>query len=270
MIRPLALTLSLLLASAAPVLAGTAVELRGQPVSHGDTVTLGDVFDGVDGPAAATPLAHAAQPGLDTVLDAETAQRTARRLGFEWANATGYHRIIVNSLAGDPPSGPARASGRARTAGAKHSRANQALIYARNISSGDILGADDLEWSSDAVAPSDGIADPEAAIGKSARHALRAGAAAAVHDLVSPKVIKRDDLIAVVFEDEGISLTLQGKAMADASVGDTLAVINSQSKKVLEAVCVAPGQAVVGPRADEIKTQSYQPHGQARLVASLH
>jgi len=268
--RALALTLSLLLASAAPALAGTDVELRSQPVSHGDSVTLGDVFDGVDGPAAAVVLARAAQPGLDTVLDAETAQRTARKLGFDWANATGYHRIIVNSLAGEATS--PRSPGRARAATAKqHTRANQALVYARNISAGDILGAEDLEWSSDAVAPSDSVADPEAVIGKSARHALRAGAAAAAHDLVSPKVIKRDDLISVVFEDEGVSLTLQAKAMADASIGDTLAVINPQSKKVLEAVCIAPGQAVVGPRADAIKADSYQPRGQGRLVtASLH
>jgi flagella basal body P-ring formation protein FlgA len=269
MMRALALIFGLIALSAAPALAGTVVELRDQPVSHGASVTLGDVFEGVDGPAASVVLAHAAQPGMDTVLDAEMVQDTARRMGFEWPNTTGFHRIVINSLPGDAPP-PSHTSVRRRTV-AKHSRANQALIYARNIAAGDILGADDLEWSSDAIAPPDGVADPEAAIGKSARHALREGATVAARDLVLPKVIKRDDLIAVVFEDEGISLTLQGKAMADASAGDTLPVMNIQSKKVLEAVCVAPGQAVVGPHAEAIKIQSYQPKDQQRMVtASLH
>jgi flagella basal body P-ring formation protein FlgA len=269
MIRALALMVGLLALSVAPALAGTPVALRSQPVSHGAAVTLGDVFEGVDGPAAAVVLAHAAQPGMDTVLDAEMVQRAALLQGFEWPNTTGFHRIIVNSLAGAAV--PPRPSGRGKPAAARHSRANQALIYARNISAGDILSADDLQWSSDAVAPADSVGDPESAIGKSARHALREGAVVAVRDLVSPKVIKRDDLISVVFEDEGISLTLQAKALADAGAGDTLAVMNLQSKKVLEAVCIAPGQAVVGPRAEAIKSQSYQPRGQDRLVtASLH
>jgi flagella basal body P-ring formation protein FlgA len=256
----------LVLALALPSLAhaGAPAELKAQPVSHGANVTLGDVLDGVDGPAAEVVIARAAQPGLDTVLDAGEVQIAARRAGYDWANSSGFHRIAVSSEAGDAASAH---SVRAKAA-ARRGRANQALTYARNIMAGDIVGADDLVWSNEAVAPSDGFSDPDAAIGKAARHALRAGAPAAAHDLVSPKVIKRDDVVAVVFESEGISLTLQAKAMADCSVGDTLDVMNPQSKKVVETVCSGPGQAVVGPRADEIKAANYQNGGQGRLVTA--
>lgn len=271
MIRSLALLCFLAVAVPTLALAGTAVTLRSQPVSHGDSVTLGDVFDGVQGAATVAVIGHAAQPGLDTVLDAEAVQQAARRLGYDWANETGYHRIIVNALAGEAASSSGARPVRAKAAAPRRGRAAQALTYARNIMAGEMVSADDLVWSSDAVAPADGVSDPDAAIGKAARHALRAGAPAAVHDLVWPKVIKRDDVISVVFEDEGISLTLQAKAMADASVGDTLDVTNPQSKKVIEATCTGPGQAVVGPRAEAIRAASYHPGGQGRLLtASLH
>jgi flagella basal body P-ring formation protein FlgA len=260
--------LTVLAVLCAPVLAcaGTPVELKAEIVSHGASVTLGDLFEGVRGPDAGVVLAHAAQTGLDAVLDAGSVQMTASRAGYDWPNASGFRRIAVSSQPGEaaksPPDHPTRAKA------VRHSRANQALTYARNIMAGDILSADDLVWSDDVAAPSDGVSNPEAAIGKSARHALRAGAAATAHDLVSPTVIKRDDIVAVVFETDGVSLTLQAKAMGDCSAGGTLDVVNTQSKKVIETVCTGPGQAVVGPRADEIKAANYQLGGQGRLVTA--
>ena len=244
MMRRLALVFTALALMAPPAmaLAGTPVELKTQPISHGPTVTLGDVFDGVDGQGAAIVVARAAQPGLDAVLDAETVQTAARRAGYDWANASGFRRIAVNSEAGEAaPSRPAR------TKSGRKGRAAQALTYARNLMAGDVLTAEDLVWSEDAVTPFDGFRDPDAAVGKAARHALRAGAPASAHDLVAPRVIKRDDGVAVVFESEGVSLTLQAKALSDCSVGETLDVVNPQSKKVIETVCSGPGQAVVGP-----------------------
>ena len=54
-------------------------------------------------------------------------------------------------------------------------------------------------------------------------------------------------------QDSGISLAMQAKAMAAAGEGETLKVQNVQSKKVLQAVVTGPGQAVVGPAADQLK-----------------
>jgi len=248
------------------------VALREQPTSHGDSVTLGDVFDGLSTSAAIVVIAHASPPGLDTVIEAETAQMAVHRAGFNWANEKGYHRISVASESG--PAAPPPVSqpvAHAKAAPKHHARTAGVLTYARNIAAGDIISASDLVFSSDAVSPDDGVADPDAAIGKAARHALRAGSPTAVRDLVWPKVIKRDDLISVIFEEDGVSLTLEAKAMGDASVGDSVEVTNLQSKKVIEAVCIGAGQAVVGPRADAIKTANYQPGGQGRLyTASLH
>lgn len=255
MIRTLAFLTCVVALSATGALAAAPADLKAQPISHGASVTLGDVLDGVDGPAAAIVIAPAAQPGLDAVLDADTVRIAARRAGYDWPNTAGFRRIIVSSEVGSAPS-PASHARLAGRRGKAQVHANQALTYARNIMAGDILSAEDFIWSDDAVSPSDGVGNPDAAVGKAARHALRAGSPVAVHDLVAAKVVKRDDAVAVVFEDDGISLTLQGKAMSDASVGDTLDVINPQSKKVIQTVCIGPDQAAVGPRADQIKAEN--------------
>jgi flagella basal body P-ring formation protein FlgA len=63
----------------------------------------------------------------------------------------------------------------------------------------------------------------------------------------------------VAFESEGIVLTLEGKAASDATLGDTVEVINTSSKKTIEAVASAPGRAVVGPAADALKASMLSP-----------
>jgi flagella basal body P-ring formation protein FlgA len=69
-------------------------------------------------------------------------------------------------------------------------------------------------------------------------------------------VIKRDDVISVTYEADGISVTLQAKAMQAAAVGDAFNVMNPASKKIIQAVATGPGEAVVGPRADLARAAS--------------
>ena len=234
-------------------LAATPVDLRDHPASHGGAITLADLFDGTQSQAA---VGHAVPVGGETVLSATLVQAAALRAGLEWDNAQGLRRIIVSSLPGEAPAPSAAHTIRAA---AHPRRAQQTLTYARNIAAGEIVGASDLVWSDDAVAGSDSLGEPDAAIGKAARHALRAGASASMRDLLSPRVIRRDELVKVSFESDGVILTLDGKAMGDGAVGDTLQVMNTVSKRVVEAVVSGPGQAVVGPRADELKAEAYRP-----------
>ncbi|MGH6963972.1 MAG: flagella basal body P-ring formation protein FlgA, partial [Phenylobacterium sp.] len=67
-------------------------------------------------------------------------------------------------------------------------------------------------------------------------------------------VIKNGDIITVLFEADGISLALQGKAMGAAGVGESLAVQNLTSKKIIQVMVTGPGQAIVGPAADQMKS----------------
>jgi flagella basal body P-ring formation protein FlgA len=187
------------------------------------------------------------------VLDAGQVQLAARGAGLDWDNALGARRIVVSGAAAPGAAKPAA------------TRSVQALTYARNLMAGEIVGAADLAWSNTAIAPADAPGDPDVLIGMAARRPLREGSAVQARDLSAPMVVKRDEMISVVFESGGISLTLQGKAMKDAGVGESVQVLNPQSKKVIEAVVSGPGKAVVGPRAEAIKALAFGPVTTASL-----
>ncbi len=242
--------LALILAAFATSAAAADVTLRDAPTAAGK-VTLGDLFEGA-GQASGVFVAAAGPTGGQAVLDAGAVQMAAKRAGLTWANSEGRRRIVVASVAAAPTS----TSGSAPHA-ARGGKRQQALAYARNLNAGDMVSASDLVWSDEAVAPGDAPSDADAAIGKAARRPLREGSAVAMHDLASPRVIKRDDLIDVAFEDDGITLVLQAKALADAAVGDTVPVQNTVSKKTLAAVASGPGRAVVGPAAEALKSAPF-------------
>ncbi len=71
------------------------VLLRERIVVEGSTVTLGDLFEGVEGEAAHVRLARAPQPGARNFLDPAWVRREAARHGLEWANAIGIERVTI-------------------------------------------------------------------------------------------------------------------------------------------------------------------------------
>ena len=212
-------------------------------MSHGASVTLGDVFAGVRGPAAALVLAPAAAPGSQTSLDAAEVQTQVRVAGFEWANTQGAARILVAATARAPTPVPRPAA-----------RRPEVLVYARNIRAGELIRAEDLRWSAEALGGPEALSDADEAVGKAARRPLREGSAGLVSDLAAPVMIHRDEIVSVTFAAEGVSLVLQGKAQGEAVRGQTVEVVNTVSKKVIEAVCVGPGQAAVGPDVEQLRT----------------
>lgn len=62
-------------------------------------------------------------------------------------------------------------------------------------------------------------------------------------------VIQRGDSVQVVYELDGVRLTITGRAQRNAAVGQPLPVLNLQSGRVIEAVAAAPGRALAGPAA---------------------
>ena len=222
---------------ATPALAGQPVTLKANPVDTDGVITLGDLFEGA---GAAGKIAVAAKPGASAILDAAAVQAAAGRAGLDWPNAQGFRRIVVRSAAEASAAGVARGN-------------VEVLTYARSLTAGEIVQAQDLVWAKAAAAPNDAPGDAEAIIGLAARRPLRAGAAVSARDVSAPQVIKAGELVTVAYEDGGISLALQAKAMASAGLGESFAVQNTASKKIIQAVASGPGQAVVGPAADQLK-----------------
>nr|WP_295105525.1 flagellar basal body P-ring formation chaperone FlgA [uncultured Caulobacter sp.] len=234
----------------APAFAGAPVALRMDTTDADGRITLGDLFDGVSGPAA--NLVIAARMGPTAVLDAGQVQVSARRAGFDWTNSNGIRRIIVREGL-DNGSVSAGAGG----ASASAARGNvEVLAYARSMMAGEIVQPQDLIYVKMAGAPVEAPRDADAVIGLAAKRPLREGAAVSLRDVAAAQVIKSGDLVTITYDDGGISLSLQGKAMAAAATGDVFAVQNTLSKKVIQAVATGPGSAAVGPQARSLQARS--------------
>ena len=238
MMRLLLRLLALAIASAlaAPAFAATPVTLNVNLTDATGQVTLGELFDDA-GPARDVVVAQ--RTGPTVVLDALAVQSFARRYGLEWANPQGIRRIIV----------------RADTGGLAAAHGREVLTYAHSLITGQIVQPDDLIWAKAAAAPVDAAPNTDVVIGMAARRPLREGDTVLTRDVTAPIVIKAGDTVAVTYADDGVSLTLQGKAMANAAAGETLNILNTASKKAIEAVATGPDQAVVGPEAQQLKEQ---------------
>lgn len=231
--RTLAALAAALLA-ASPAAAAQAVTLKADAVDADGIVTLGDLFDGA-GAAAKTPVA--ARQGASVILDAAAVRAAAARAGLHWSNAQGLTRIVVRG--GTP---------------AAASRGNvEVLTWARNIAAGEVIQPADLVWGKAAAAPADAPGDPDMVIGLAARRPLRAGAAVGARDVAAQQVVRSGEAVTLTYEADGVSLALQGKALSGGGVGETINVQNPSSKKIVQAVVTGPGQAVVGPAADQMK-----------------
>jgi flagella basal body P-ring formation protein FlgA len=221
--------------AASPALAGP-VSLKADVADSDGRVTLGDLFDGAGGAAG---MLVATRAGPTVVLDAGAVQMMARRAGLDWSNPNGLRRIVVRG--GAAASAPA---GRGNV---------EVLTWARSLNAGEIVQPEDMVWGKAAGAPSDAPRDADAIIGMAARRPLREGASVSLRDVSAQQVIKAGEMVQITWSSGGITLSLQGKAMSAAAAGQTFNVQNPVSKKLIEAVAAAPGQAVTGPEALRLK-----------------
>ena len=231
--RLIAFAVSAILLLPAVAMAGAPVSLRSDPTDADGVVTLGDIFEGA---GSASGVRVAARPGTSVVLDATAVQLLARRSGLEWGNPDRLRRIIVRP----GQSAPAATVRRGEV---------QALAYARSLSAGEEIRAEDLVWTRAVAAPADALRDADAAIGMIARRPLREGALVAARDVGAPVVIQPGDLVTVTYQNGGVSLALQVKALGPGAVGEVIALQNLSSRKTIQAVVTGPGQAETGPDA---------------------
>lgn len=74
--------------------------------------------------------------------------------------------------------------------------------------------------------------------GKRVRYSLPAGTVLTEDLLVSSPLVRRGDMVTLVYQDEKIRITTQGRSLGAASRGEKIRVINADSKKELMAEVV--------------------------------
>ena len=85
----------------------------------------------------------------------------------------------------------------------------------------------------------------EQAVSFAARNSLQPGRPLRVVDLTKPDLVQRNETVTLVYEVPGITVTVRGKAADGGAEGDTVSVLNEQSKRTVQGIIIGPGRVLV-------------------------
>ncbi len=119
-----------------------------------------------------------------------------------------------------------------------------ALVLTRPIGRGEVLEMSDLAFA-EIVRPRHGEAVPafEEAIGFAVGRALKAGDPVLAGDLMRPVVMERGAPVTLVHRTGRMVLTARGNALKSARIGDIVDVLNTQSRRIVQARVIGPQEA---------------------------
>jgi flagella basal body P-ring formation protein FlgA len=122
-----------------------------------------------------------------------------------------------------------------------------AVVPVREIAQGQMLKAADLaiERRPKTELNATTFTTLDQAQGLAAKHALRAGAVIRQSDVAKPELVGRNDTVTIVYEVPGITLMIAGKALDPGALGDSINVLNAQTKRTLQATVIGPGRVRV-------------------------
>jgi flagella basal body P-ring formation protein FlgA len=120
------------------------------------------------------------------------------------------------------------------------------------IEHGQIIKASDITVLRRPKIETNALTDSKAVAGMAARHALRPGQALTAADLMKPEIVQRGDSVTIVYQAPGVVLTLRGQAQEAGAIGDTVNVLNAESKRVVQATVSGPNRVTVGAIATRV------------------
>ncbi len=121
------------------------------------------------------------------------------------------------------------------------------LVHA--MGRGEVIGEADIQWVDvrEEVVRRDVISNPRMLIGLEPRYQLRPGVPVRTNEVQKSVVVGKNSSVTIVLRSKFMTLTAQGRAIEDGSVGDVVRVTNVQSKQTVDAKVEGPGQVSVMP-----------------------
>lgn len=122
----------------------------------------------------------------------------------------------------------------------------EALVATRSLGRGHVLDETDLSLTMVPIGQAKGaLTDPAVAVGSTLKTSLAAGEPVKDRHLTKSIMIKKGDLITIVAQQGGLKVTASGQARQDGALGDTISVINVNSKKIVTGRVIAPDQVEI-------------------------
>lgn len=122
-------------------------------------------------------------------------------------------------------------------------------VLNRRLAPGETVAESDIEWT---TLPADRIGatvvvDAADLLGKTPRRPIRPGVPIRMTDLAVAIAVTKGSLVTLALQTPTMQLTVQGKAMQNGAIGETIRVLNTTSNRTLEGVVVSPTEVAVLP-----------------------
>ena len=91
--------------------------------------------------------------------------------------------------------------------------------------------------------------DIEDLIGKEVKRSIRAGQNITLKDVQKQVMVEKGKMITLSFTKGGIMLSAKGKALENGGLGDTVRVMNTKSKSVVQGTVTGPETVSITPPA---------------------
>ena len=122
----------------------------------------------------------------------------------------------------------------------------EVAVLTRNVDRGDLLRSSDLVVERRPKADVGGdAASRDRAVGMQMRRPLRTSQPLKAADLVKPDLVQRDQNVTLIYQTAGLYLTTRGKALDNGTEGDTVSVLNPQSKRTITGIVTGRGQVTI-------------------------
>lgn len=128
-------------------------------------------------------------------------------------------------------------------------------VAARDLKAGQIITTNDIltkRVAQEANSRAAAFVKTEDLIGKEVKRSLRSGQTIQANDVRAQVMVAKGKTVTLNFTKGGIMLSVQGKALENGGLGDTVRVMNAQSKTVVQGT-------VTGPETVSVHTTGKKP-----------
>jgi len=176
-----------------------------------------------------------------------TAKGDPRVASLNYDSRTGRFDVTFDMPTGATSRGALRLAGRAAAT-------TEVVTLTRAIERGEVITASDVvvERRPRVEVGREILRTADKAVGFAARLALRPGQPLSGADLTKPEVVQRNQMVTLIYQMPGLRMTVRGKAVEGGAEGDTIGVLNEQSKRSVQGVVAGPGRVLVSAVVPQI------------------
>jgi flagella basal body P-ring formation protein FlgA len=169
-----------------------------------------------------------------------SAKGDPRIAALNYDSRSGRFEVTLDMPTGASTRGALRLAGRAAATA-------EVVTVARALERGEVIRVADVvvERRPRAEIGRELLRSTDDVVGLAARAQLRPGQLLRGADLMRPEVVQHNETVTLIYELPGIRLTVRGKAVDGGAEGDTISVLNEQSKRTVQGVVAGPGRVII-------------------------